>query len=497
MDQVLARAKARPASAWPAPDWTHAPGDPASLMARDECRPLRDLIFPPDGVAATDQAIAAAAGKNASDLADEERALRTDGVMVIKGGLVQWEQYAEHDDTGTRAGGYFGHPERRHPMWSASKSFTTGLIGALSALATLDPKSVPPGLEDIAARARQKPIGLDTKLGDLIDVSTLDFARFVDKGALSDPDATIADFQKRLANMAVEDFLSMNISGPAWNEGYDGNVKTSNVVGMLWLEGQRDMASYAASKLLDPATPTSRFRYSSGNAVILMRALAEVYGDLYNTLPFKALFGQLGMQSVVFERDAKQVFVGSSYAHMTLEDMARFGYAYLNGGYFGGRQVIDREFVSRARVPGKAMLAAGTVDQDFLDESAFYSLGFWTNTDFHTLAAQGKMFGPNFPALSDAEKQGKPDTPPYNLMPGSLFFPGVTTDVFFAAGHYGQNILVFPKEDLLVVRMSHDKEYFSKLGKMMQTSVACFGDDAVAARAAESMTQAEQGGRHE
>jgi CubicO group peptidase (beta-lactamase class C family) len=236
---------------------------------------------------------------------------------------------------------------------------------------------------------------------------------------------------------------------------------------MLWLRGQKDMGSYAAAHLFAPGTSEARFRYSSGNAVILMRALKEVYGKLYDTLPFDVLFKQLGMNSVAFERDRTGTFVGSSYAHMSLADMARFGYAYVNGGWYDGRQVIDPEFVLKARLAGKGSLASGTIDQDFLDEAAFYTLGFWSNSDFHLLP---KKFGPQFPQfLGDM---------PNGLEPGDLFFPGVTTDVFFAAGHYGQNILVFPREDLVVVRMSHDKEYFSKLDTMMKTAIACFVPEA-------------------
>src|SRR5262249_52084084 len=133
----------------------------------------------------------------------------------------------------------------------------------------------------------RKPIGLSTRLRDVIDINKFDVARFVEKGT---PNRVIEDFRARLGDLQVEDLLTMNAPGPAWNEGYDGNIKTSNVVGMLWLEGQRDMASYAAAHLLDPMVKTPRFRYSSGNAVILMRALKEVYGELYAQLPFVALF---------------------------------------------------------------------------------------------------------------------------------------------------------------------------------------------------------------
>ena len=87
------------------------------------------------------------------------------------------------------------------------------------------------------------------------------------------------------------------------------------------------------------------------------------------------------------------------------------------------------------------MLSPATTDDMIKEEGAYYSLGFWIN-----------------PKARDMPK----------------LFPNNPTDVFFAAGHYGQNIIVFPKEDLMIVRMSHDKEYFSKLDRIMQKARKCF-----------------------
>ena len=58
------------------------------------------------------------------------------------------------------------------------------------------------------------------------------------------------------------------------------------------------------------------------------------------------------------------------------------------------------------------------------EEGAYYSLGFWIN-----------------PKARDMPK----------------LFPNTPTDVFFAAGHYGQNIIVFPKDDLMIVRMDESR----------------------------------------
>jgi CubicO group peptidase (beta-lactamase class C family) len=425
IDAMIARAKTR--DYWPdaTTDWRELSAtDQATLMASPACADFANFVFPP---ADTDQNTANALGISVDDLAPEQQAPRTDGLIAVQNGQIVYENYV---------GPYAGHPEYRHSMWSASKSFTTGLFGALIQEAESgDPAAVP----TLSGNA----LSLSTTLGDLADVSALN------------PDP-------KFAALTVEQFLSM-APNLVWNEGYDGDISTSNVVGMLYQNGQ-DMASYASNLPFGPEGPGNRFNYSSGNAVILMRALQSLYGAKYDTLPWDALFSKLGMTSAVFERDMRGVFIGSSYVHLTLRDLARFGYAYLNGGFFGGQQVIDPGVVQDARVIGQGMLASGTTGADITEEESFYSTGWWINPDPSQLASQGlKTFDTTFPQTSTD-----------GLQPGQKFFPDVPTDVFFAAGHYGQNIFAFPQDDLLIVRMSHDNEYFSKMDRMMAGARACF-----------------------
>jgi CubicO group peptidase (beta-lactamase class C family) len=206
-----------------------------------------------------------------------------------------------------------------------------------------------------------------------------------------------------------------------------------------------------------PEGPGNRFNYSSGNAVIMMRAMKAIYGAEYESMPWRLLFDPLGIKHATFERDRTGTFVGGSYVRMPLRDIARFGWAYLNGGYYGGQQVIQPAFVDTAMQLSSAMRASGTKDSDILDEEGFYSLGFWINPTPASLTAKGlRSFGPTFPKTK--------------------FFPNVTSDVFMALGHYGQNILIFPKDDLLIVRVSHDKEYWSKLDHMTSAGRACFNE---------------------
>ena len=471
-DEVVAKAALRPLSAWPTTQWDVLSDEAQKAkMQADACKDFQDFMFPAEDASGPhperrDAQTAAAMdpATTADKLAEEDKSLRTDGAIVVKGGKIVWEHYD---------GVY--NKDKQHCMWSASKSFTTGIFGALTALS----QRVKNGEANVAGgklTTSGAALTLDTKLSDIVGLEGTLTAELA-----ADP---------RLADMTVEDFLAMNTPNPAWNEGYDGNVATSDVVKMLWVNGPRGMAQLASRALMGPSDPSkgSSFRYSSGNAVILMEALRTLFDTKakdangrteYDRMPWTVLFDRIGMRSTTFERDQTGTFVGSSYAHMTLRDMARFGYLYLNGGQWGyagedGKtrleSVLDRSYFDKARVVGKGMLSANTTEEAILEEGSFYSLGFWINPNPQILQRDHvRNFTEAFPRSPTAASYRET-----SVKPGSKFFPNSPSDVFFAAGHYGQNILVFPKEDLLVVRMSHDKEYFSKLDGMMSKARACF-----------------------
>ncbi len=412
---ILERAKQR--AYWPGldGDWRTAAGA-GTTMASADCQDFARFIFP---AANADEVTAKAQGIKVGKLKEADQALRTDGAIVVKGGEVVWEQYA---------GGYENHPERLHPMWSASKSFTTALAGAVAQLS--DRAALGESIPGAKVLKNGKAFGLKTPLGDLLDA-----------GALN-PDP-------RFAQLTVGQLLDMS-PNLRWLETYEADVRTSNVARMLWLEGTGDMTAYAAKQPFGPEGVGQKFNYSSGNAVMVMHALKDLYGSDYDHMPWQVLFDRIGMKSVVFERDQKGVFVGSSYVHTTLRDMAKLGYLYLNGGYYGKEQVLQPDFFRAARQLSPSMIAAGTTEENIEEEGSYYSLGWWINPDPKDLQS-----------VRAVKRPGK-------------FFPNSPGDVIFAAGHYGQIILIFPKEDLLVVRMSHDAEYFSKLDNMMSKARRCF-----------------------
>jgi CubicO group peptidase (beta-lactamase class C family) len=195
--------------------------------------------------------------------------------------------------------------------------------------------------------------------------------------------------------ITVDQLLRM-CSGLAFREDYvDG--ESSDVITMLFGEGQEDMAAFAAAFPLEHE-PGAVFNYSSGTTNILARVVGDLYGGQQGVerLLRDRLFGPLGMTSAVPKFDGAGTLVGSSYVFATARDFARFGQLYRDGG----RDVLPQSWIDYARTESPVPVEPGEQP---------YGAHWWL-----------------FPAV-----------------PGS----------FAAQGYEGQRTLVVPDLDLVVVRL--------------------------------------------
>jgi len=197
-------------------------------------------------------------------------------------------------------------------------------------------------------------------------------------------------------DIRLADLLAME-SGLAFNENY-GSV--ADVTRMLFLE--TDMANFAADQPLE-ADPGSRFNYSSGTGVMLSKIWMGKAGDQATALayPAKALFGPLGMSSAVMETDEAGTFVGSSYMYATGRDWARLGLFLARDGVWNGNRLLPEGFVSEMQTPNKT------------SNGRYSKMQTW--------------------------------------LPGKASDAGAGT--FILDGHDGQNVIIVPSLDLVVVRL--------------------------------------------
>ncbi len=195
-------------------------------------------------------------------------------------------------------------------------------------------------------------------------------------------------------DIRLADLLAME-SGLAFNENY-GSV--ADVTRMLFLES--DMANFAADQPLE-ADPGSRFNYSSGTGVMLSKIWMDKAGDQAAALAYagKALFGPLGMSSAVMEADEKGTFVGSSYMYATGRDWARLGLFLERDGVWNGNRILPEGFVAEMQTPNKT------------SNGRYSKMQTWLS---------GKDGGDG---------------------------------TFILDGHDGQNVIIVPSLDLIVVRL--------------------------------------------
>ncbi|MFZ5438389.1 MAG: serine hydrolase domain-containing protein [Myxococcota bacterium] len=268
---------------WPTDRWPVALVDPVKKAA--ELAALESYLFTLTGK-------------------DEDReGLRTDGLVIIKGGAIVYERYARgFDET------------KRHLAWSATKSITSALVGI--------------AVKDGALT-----------LDDSICQHLPEFA--------GTPQCAIT----------VRDTITF-ATGLGWQEEYeDESYQSSSVIAMFFGAGHRDHLRFILGHK-QVADAGARWSYSTGDAqvaaAIAKRALGKRHGpDAF----WKLLFDRIGMPRTVFEEDAMGTPLGGSFVWATPRDLAKFGWLYLNDGCWNGERVLPSGWVAASTRPSDAFVA--------------------------------------------------------------------------------------------------------------------------------------------
>jgi CubicO group peptidase (beta-lactamase class C family) len=116
----------------------------------------------------------------------------------------------------------------------------------------------------------------------------------------------------------------------------------------------------------------------------------------------------------VLETDASGTFVGSSFCWAPARDWARFGLLHARDGVWQGERVLPEGWVARVRRPTPQA------------PRGVYGAHWWLNA-------------------------GAPDAPT------SRPFPSLPADLFYASGYEGQYVVVFPSQDVVVVRLGQSE----------------------------------------
>jgi CubicO group peptidase (beta-lactamase class C family) len=342
----------------------------------------------------------------------------TDGIVVMQDGAPVFEWY---DGVMTK--------DSSHILWSASKMIT----------ATLLARTIEEG-----AMYRGQRVTMATPLNLF----------FPNPPVLrSQPEA-----RARYEKITLGDLVEMS-SGFVWKEYYDEDVTHSSFLPMLYLNGQKNMSEYALSAPFGADQPGEKWNYSGGNMNILMAVLGMIHGesraDGASDFPSRLLFDELGLERARVERDGSGRYIGSSYVHMSVRDMAKIGQLYLQNGRWNGKQLLPSDWVVEAQELPAAIFNQATTLDVIKKLGAPSKRIFWLNRDIYR--ADGGI---------SEEKTGRKILYPREM-------PEAPADMYFAAGHYGQVILMIPSHRLVIARTGYDMKYWDHLQPLAVKALSC------------------------
>jgi CubicO group peptidase (beta-lactamase class C family) len=219
--------------------------------------------------------------------------------------------------------------------------------------------------------------------------------------------AAIDDWRKNpdpRGSITLENLLQMS-SGLRFSEVYTSG-SMSDVILMLYTTG--DTGNFALEQPLEHL-PDSHWYYSSGTTNIIARIQKDRFTDIHDYLnyPRERLFNKLGMTSAVLEPDESGTYVGSSYMYATPRDWAKFGLLHLQDGIWNGERVLPEGWVDYSITPATAAPEGN------------YGAQIWLN----------------------AGKDGKRP------------MPALSASMYYLSGFEGQNVVMLPEHDLIVLRM--------------------------------------------
>ncbi|MFT6051996.1 MAG: CubicO group peptidase (beta-lactamase class C family) [Halioglobus sp.] len=150
--------------------------------------------------------------------------------------------------------------------------------------------------------------------------------------------------------------------------------------------------------------PGEHFSYSSGDTNLASFVWnSSLAGKPYQHWLQDNFITPLNLGTMVAEADASHVQVGSSYTYMSTRDWAKVGQFWLDA-WHNRTDLLPENWQREA------------TQSNTSDSSGVYGLGFWLNL-------QGKTY------------------------------PGLPKNAFYAGGNSGQRVLIFPDQELVIVRL--------------------------------------------
>ena len=183
--------------------------------------------------------------------------------------------------------------------------------------------------------------------------------RLVQLGAITlEQPAPIAEWQKTpndpRAAIRVMDLMRMS-SGLRFSRGSPEDLPGYHDHDLIYT-GALDAYQFATTRQ-PQFPPNTRGRYRNDNVMLLgmvARDAIRKRGEDYLTWPQRQLFDKIGIRRQVLETDPYGNFLISGYDYGTARNWARLGMLYLNDGVWNGERLLPEGFVRFVATPAPA-----------------------------------------------------------------------------------------------------------------------------------------------
>jgi len=156
--------------------------------------------------------------------------------------------------------------------------------------------------------------------------------------------------------------------------------------------------------------PGEFFTYSTGDPMLLSGVISKATGMNAFEFAKKNLFQLIGISSVRWDSDSQGYTATFSMLHLTVRDYAKFGYLYLNKGKWEDKQIVSEKWVN---------------------------VSIRTDPSVRMWEAYGYLWHVNLPLRLNAHGSNIP------------------ADGYMAEGIMGQNIIIIPSKDLIIVKVAN------------------------------------------
>lgn len=286
------------------------------------------------------------------------------GIVFVRDGVIVYEEYWTNDF-------HLATPTQRNVSFSAAKSWGSSMVGVAVAEGLIQ-------VNDLASKYHSP-----------------------EKSGLH-PDVTI----KHLLTMSSGGTFVRKPSSIAPRRLDDSRPPGKGINYTYATEPEKPTDPEGYGKTLLPGT---RFHYDGVPADHLADILANASGMSSHAYRTKFLLEPLGVEEFAYQPegidDNGNIRIGGSIS-LSVRDMARLGQLWLNKGYWGGKQLIDVEYIEAGTSPSE--LNPG------------YGYLWWLN-------GAGR--------IAEAPK-----------------------DMFYAGGAFGQYAFVMPEQNMVIATMGFDRK---------------------------------------